>query len=447
MTTLTRAALVVAAAATLAACDFLEKDPQQSLSSDTIFTDAAGAEAAINGAYSRVQDGQLDLIMMTELAADFMAHTGSFPSWNEVDNHNLATENAEARVQWQDWYQVILQANLILENIDGAEGIEAARVNAITGEALTMRAYAYHNLVRWFGGVPIVTTGVVDIENVDTPRNSVDEVYDFIIADLERARDLVSETRPAAFIDRDATLGLLARVLLYDGQYERAGQIAADVASRHPLASNYADLFGGLGNDEIIWGLQFTISDSNSLAFHAFTAPAGGRYEYGPTVLGIAAYDTDGDGDADSLDTDARFDYNLTVQDERPVFFKYRDVVNGTDSEIILRAAEMVLIQAEAAARAGNYDEAVTLVNRLRTRAGAPAVSADGVDTLDEALAVILSERAIELWGEAHRWHDLVRTDRAVPVLDNLDNEQFTLWPIPRREIDLNSQLTQNPGY
>ena len=96
MSFLSRAALVVAGAVSFTACDFLDSEPQGSLSSDIIFSDPAGAEAAINGAYSRTQGPMDDYVIFSDLAADWAQPTGSFPSWADVDNHSLGTDNAEA---------------------------------------------------------------------------------------------------------------------------------------------------------------------------------------------------------------------------------------------------------------------------------------------------------------------------------------------------------------
>lgn len=441
MSFFSRTALVVAATVSFTACDFLDAEPQGSLSSEIIFTDPAGAEAAINGAYSRTQGPMDDYVIHSDLAADWAVPTGSFPSWAEVDNHNIPTNNAEVGQQWTGWYALINQANIILDNIDGAtqsadnpEGLEPGRAAEIKGEALTMRAYGYHNLVKWFGGVPLIFNGGVDFDNLDVPRSSEDEVYAQIIADLREARDLVADERDGPFIDRDAVLALLARVLLYDEQYAEAGTIAADVASRHPLAANYGSIFASLENDEVIWGLQYTISDSNAMAFFAFIS---GRFEYGPTAEAINAY---GAGDT-------RPETVFAVESGTTVIGKYDDVTNGTDPHIILRGAEMLLIQAEARARAGDYDGAVALVNRVRARASAEAVDASAYQSESAAIDLILAERARELAYEGHRWHDLTRTGRAVGMLPTLTNPEFTLWPIPRRETDLNQQLRQNPGY
>ena len=442
MNILNRTALVAATALSLTACDsLLERDPQGDLSSDIIFNDVTGAEAAIIGAYNRVQGPMDDFVIMSEISADYATPTGSFPSWYQVDSHNIPTGNAEVIGQWSGWYALINQTNIILENVANAEGITQARVDQITGEALAMRAYAYHNLARWFGGVPLITQGAVNINEVDSERASLEATYAFILEDLDRAEDLVADARPVGFIDTDVVLAMRARVLLYDGQYDAAAAIAAELYDRYPLVSLEA-LYDGLNSSESIWELQYNVDDGNSMSFFAFVT--GGRREYGPTPQAAAAFDSSG----------TRIGYNLGTDSDRPIIVKYFRVNTDDDHHFLFRGAEMALIEAEVAARNGNAAEAVAIVNEIRTRAGDPLVGerdgddadGDGRISADEAFDLVIFERGRELAYEGHRWHDLVRIGEAVARLE-LASVNDTLWPIPQAEIERNSLIVQNPGY
>ncbi len=434
MTTLSRIVLVTVAALSLSACDFLDKEPETSISNDAVFTGATGAEAAINGAYNRTQGPMDDFVIFSDLAADFAQHTGSYPSWTEIDVHLIPTGSVEVSQQYTAWYALINQANVIIENVEGTPGLSPTRTNQILGEAYTFRAYALHNLVRWFGPVPIVLQAVTPLDDANVARSSVDEVYDQILEDLQTAEPLVAESRSVGFIDRDVVRALRARVLLYDGQYAAAGVLAAELAAAYPLVALDA-LYDALNSSESIWELQYTTDDSNSMAFFGFVN--GGRFEYGPTPTALAAYGED----------DARADYALAEDGNQTVVGKYFRVNTGADHHFLIRGAEMVLIQAEAAAHADDYDEAVRLVNVVRERAGAEPIDDATITTQAQAIDLILDERALELAYEGHRWHDLVRTGRAVATLETLTTENFTRWPIPQREIDINEALTQNPGY
>ena len=223
-------------------------------------------------------------------------------------------------------------------------------------------------------------------------------------------------------------------MLLYDGQFEAAGALAADLAGDYPLV-DLESLYGSLNSAESIWELQYTTDDSNAMAFFGFVV--GGRNEYSPTQTAVDLYEA-GDG---------RLDWAFAIDSETLVVGKYFRVNTGADHHFLIRGAEMVLIAAEAAARDDDYDEAVRLVNLVRTRAGASEIDEDSIDSQSEALDLVLAERARELIFEGHRWHDLVRTGRAVSTLETLVSENFTRWPIPQRELDVNEALQQNPGY
>lgn len=432
-------ALVALAVTSLAACDFLEQEPQAALSNDVIFTSAQGVEAAIAGAYNRTQGPMDDHVIFSDLAADFAEHTGSFPSWNEVDTHNIPTNNVEASGQYTGWYALVNQANLLIDNLTedrlgGIEGLDPARAREIVGEAYFFRAFAHHNLTKWFGGIPLVLSSEIDPANANIARSSVDQVYDQILSDLSEAASRVADERPVGFVDADVVQALRARVLLFDGQYDAAAAAAAPLAAAYPLVSLDA-LYGSLNSSESIWELQYTILDSNSMAFFAFVT--GGRFEYGPTAEADAFYEAN----------DGRREYVFAQDGNETVIGKYFRPSTGDDHHFVLRGAEMVLIQAEAAARRNDVAQAVALVNVIRARAGASAISASTIGSGTAALDLVLAERARELAYEGHRWHDLVRTNRAVSTLADLTVQNFTLWPIPQREIDTNDLLTQNPGY
>ena len=448
MFTPSKTALVATLALSLSACDsFLDKDPTGNLPSAGIFDDVTGAEAAIAGGYNRVQGPMDDFVIFGDLAADYAVHTGSFPSWTEVDVHNLQTTNAEAGGQWEGWYELVNQANLIIDNVDGAQNISAARAGEIKGEAYAMRAYAYHALVRWFGGVPLILSGDVDLENLNVPRASADEVYSQIFSDLDAAEPLVAASRPVGLIDRDVVRAMRARVLLYDGQYDAAGAIAAELYDKYPLVTP-GGVYDALNSSESIWELQYTTDDQNSMSFFAFVT--GGRREYGPSGQAQAAFDS----------TDGRSDFNIALDGTTPIIAKYFRVNTDDDHHFLFRGAEMALIEAEVAARNGNAAAAIALVNEIRTRAGAPLYGeddgdggvrgdADGNGSIsgDEAFDLVIAERGLELAYEGHRWHDLVRIGEAVERLDDLTDPNFTLWPIPQSEIQRNTAAVQNTGY
>lgn len=421
----------------LAACDVLDTSPTASLAEDEIFNTPSGAEAVMTGAYDALQGFIDDYVIFGDLASDNAVHSGSYPSWLEVDQHNLLASNVEASGQWIGSYDLINIANNLIAEVPGigATGnFTEARKAQIVAEAKVLRAFAYHNLVRWFGGVPIVTEPTRGIdESSFKARASVEEVYTLIINDLKEAEAaLGTANRNAALIDGYVAKALLSRVYLYRQNWSEAAAKAQEVISGPFQLASLESLFRGKGSSESIWELFYSDQDQNALAFFAQPTTAGGRYEYAPDPRLVA----------DFAAGDLRRPYNLNAAGT--VINKYIRTTTGDDPVHLIRLGEVILNRAEALARQGQDGPARDLLNQIRSRAGLAPVA--GTLSGSDLVTAILEERQVELAFEGHRWHDLVRTNRAVSVL-NLPSPNVTLWPIPQREINVNQNLTQNPGY
>ena len=450
-----------------AGCDIFEIDPEISIPSDQAFNDEQTVNAIVIGAYDELQDFLDDATIFADLSAETAAHSGSFPSWSEIDNYIIPPNNVEIDQQWFGNYDLINVANNLIAFTAGVDdaGFTQAERDIVVAQALVLRGLAYHNLIRWFGvrggaGVPLVTEPTLAVADaVDAPRDSYDAVYDQIISDYRRAEGLFAAGgTPVGFVNLDVTRALLARALLYDEQYQEAAQVADLVIPKYQLAS-LSGVYEGLNSSESVWELQYNPDDGNGMSFFAFIS--GGRYEYAPTATFADSF----------LPADARREFNIVVGSRsRPQVAKYFRVNTDDDHHFMVRLPELLFIKAEAAAQAGNYQEAIDLVNQVRARAyqevdgdgdGVADVSlddflydldsdddgTDDVDSFDEALDIILNERKFELAFEGHRWHDLVRTGRAVDTLTDLTSEFRTRWPIPQGELDVNQLLEQNPGY
>ena len=436
-------------------CDVLNQKPQQSLPTNEVFTSESNVRAVLAGAYSGMQLAFADDVVFVELAGDNATHTGSYPTWGNIDNHNLLPSNTEARDMYINHYDVINRANNLIEYTAGVEDVsfsDEEKAN-IVAQAKVIRALSYHSLVRWFGGVPLVTKPLETLdESSNVARATVEAVYTQIIKDLTEAEQTLGEngSSGASTITGYATKAILARVYLYNAQYDLAEAKATEVIGSGNFAVTDVDYISNFGqaetdpqnSQESILELLFTTEDSNNLSFWARPNGNGGRYEYGPAQEYIALYD--------SLDT--RQNANLREYSGALRLGKYFRT-DGSDNLIIVRLAEMYLIRAEAIARqdyasAARQQAAQDDINVIRNRAGLTDVDPTTVATLDTFIDEVLVQRRLELDQEGHRWHDLVRTGEAISVLNIDANDQ--LWPIPQREVDANSAISpedQNPGY
>ena len=430
-------------------CDVTNQKPGQSLPSEDVLTTEQGANAALTGAYDAYQDAITYDYRFTELAGDYADHTGSYPSWANVDQHNMLPPNAEARDFWINSYDLINIANNLIANIPGIEqeGFSDAEKNRIVAEAQVLRALSYHSLVRFFGGVPLITSPTTTLSEEDNvAKSAVSAVYDQIIADLTSAESALgaSGSANATRITGYTAKALLARVNLYAGNYSAAETYATEIINSGEFAlGDYAGLFGdAVGGSEAIFVLSFTTEDSNNLSFFARPNGAGGRYEYGPSGTYTAAFNAE----------DERVSANILNIAGNSILGKYH-TIEGNDDVIIVRLAEMYLIRAEARGMQDDYAGAAEDLNTIQRRAYGDDITvaqtydyaAADVNSDETLLDAVLYQRGIELAQEGHRWHDLNRTGRSTAVF-GID-EEMTLWPIPQRDINSNPNLEQNPGY
>lgn len=426
----------------LTACDSpLDTEPTASIDEATALTSARGIELGLNGVYRSLQSAGLysqELMVFPDLYADNLDFTGTFTTHQEVGLRNISASNGGILTAWTASYTGINRANNILAAVPGVSDMSDAQKGQARGEALFVRALHYANLVRYFGGVPIVrepSKGVGEQSLVS--RSSAQEVYALVEQDLEEAATLLPNARATGRATRGAANALLARVYLEDAKYAQARDRATAVIGSgvYTMVANYRDLFTTKNSSESIFELQYSINNSNGQAFWFFPQALGGRYGYAPSAGLFNAYETG----------DVRRAASIGMSGNSRYGNKYFRIGNGDDNVIVLRLAEMHLIRAEANARL-NADPATVRadVNVVRRRAGLGDLPAT-ITTQTALFDAILQERRVELAMEGHRFFDLRRLGRAQQVL-GLSAERL-LFPIPQAERDVNENLTQNPGY
>lgn len=455
-TNLIRVALLATLGLAGSSCDkALDLKPFNSLDATQVFVDQAGVNAAVIGMYSGLTSANyygLRYPVLSDLAADNIAHLGTFPSFAEIRNANIQPANAENTNMWFAIYVTINRANNVIEYVPGVADVPEANRKIAVAEARFVRALCYFDLVRYWGDVPLSLTATKAAdETLNIPRSPVAAVYDQVKLDLEAAEaDLPegSATRAdPSRANKGAARALRARLALYRGQFAEAVTLADQVIAnpRFQLLPNYRDNFeiASKNNAESIFEVNFDIITQSQYAFFFFPGGAfGGRNEVGPagTTL-LAAYET---GD---LRRNASISNGTFVANGRTVpanvGIKYSRPNPGEDNYRVIRLAEVILIGAEAKAQTNDLTGSLTLLNRIRTRAGLPASTAA---TQPALLTAIGQERRVELAMEGHRWFDLKRTGRASAVL-NIPDARRLLFPIPLRETINNPKIIQNDGY
>lgn len=449
-----RIAAGLLAAAALAACDEpLQVDPSASIPFEEALNTVSEIEAGVRGAYDALQQtGTYDRqqVVYPDLYTDNLDFTGTFDTDAEVDLRAVQSTNSSVEGMWGDSYEGINRANNVLASIPGVPELGAAAAARFRGEALFLRALNYHNLVRWFGGVPLITQpnwNVGDQENTNKPRASQAEVYALIEADLQEAVTLLPTTSGDFRATQDAARALLARVFLDEGKHAQARDMATAVitSGRYSLTTPFGNLWAVENSPESIFSVQYTITDTNDLAFWFFPSHLGGRRGFAPSANLRTAYQNAGDTQRLNATIGIYFTASGAL---RRYGLKYHRISTSDDNVIVLRLAEMYLIRAEANARLG-ADPAVVRadVNVVRARAGLAPLAAT-ITTQAALLNAILLERRLEFALEGHRFFDLRRILGPTAAAAFLGIPEFRLlFPIPQGERDVNPNLGQNPGY
>jgi len=593
--------------------DFVDTQPLGEFSQSAVWVDPALAEAFVLDIYAGLGNGGFDEIMMASMSDEAL--------FTHPYNLNIITESRSSPTDrgpinytydWDDLYRRIRAANIAVENLEAPEFDDEDMANRLLGEALFLRAYFYHNLMRMHGGAPIIDrVYTLDSEDFEIPRNTFEETVNFIVSDLDRAAELLGDLQIEGRASEPAALALKARVLLYaasdlhdittasanstviaqyanpeylgyvsGSQEERwrkaqtAAKAVVDLNRGYKLnliepvspeegTENYMSIALGGGSavgdpaaaTELLFGRYFVASkNEGGQQIGLFNGPNGYHNWAGnaPTQNLVDKYEfVDGTefewsnsthADMPYTDRDPRF-YATILYDGADWKPRTADVAgsdpfdqiqtgtyeinggtwNGLDTRSsvvedwngtrtgyymrkftdpdpsivdqntrqqipfpILRYTEAVLNYVEASLELGEEAIAIEWFNKIRFRAGMPAVEASGMELLEE----YREERMIELVFEEHRFHDARRwmiapetLGEQVRVVDingelrpgasvdiyrydttlynytydvrdlspGIENRQWLdkmyFIAIPRDEMNRNDQLTQNPGY
>ena len=438
----------------LAGCDsVLTTTPQSNVPADQIIVDSKSALGALNGAYDGLQSLSyygLDIQLLGDLPADNSTWVGTYQFLGDIENNDIKADNPEVTDMWEAIYDEINRDNVILARVPEVTAIDDATKNEVMGEAYFLRALSYHNLVKFWGAVPMPLTPVQSADDASKfTRTPVLEVYTQILSDLDKAATMISNTSNTRHATKMAVDAIRARVLFYRASVPGANaaadyQSALDAANkvlagRDTLTVPFGNLFTAEGTDtpEDIFRVSFTAAEYNELGYYWLYA---GRTEVRPTKALANTY----------VANDLRKPVTLgprTPGSSSLQANKWPTTVGAEDPHVI-RLAEVVLIKAEALARLNRLAEAVDEYNKVRVRAGLPKhVFGVDVKTQADVLAAIMLERRHEFAFEGDRWPDLVRAGLASTV-KSLSDPGFVLFPIPAREVTTtNGSVTQNPGY
>lgn len=468
--------IITAAAITISvqsACkkDFLDKKPFNQVTGDVAFVDLAGAEKLLAGAYgSMYNDAHIwDFMINGDVSADNAYSGGDNANINDLDLFKTISTNEIVERDWRGFYSNIKDANEVLENVPNIKDPEldkGDRRNQILGEASGLRAYYYFHLVRLWGPVPLVLKSATNLAEMQAPKSSVDQVYAQIIKDLEFALANTRTTAPhKGIITKGVANALLAKVYATkpNPDWNKVNQYTdATINGGYSLFGSFEGLFTGTNknNSEAIWEMQYDGwggPQGRGNWMPGLLVGSGWKRFCTPTNDLVKAFDEEGDVirknssiTFKNVETEGWADIYWS-KNNYPFINKYR-MDDKTDT-YILRLADIILLKAEALNEisAGGWAQSKVLVDQIRGRVnllGTPAASQPAMRLAIE------KERRLELAFEGHRWFDLIRTNRAVEVMNaqkngagaslnyNISNANLQL-PIPQKEIDRNPNINK----
>lgn len=465
---------------------FLDKHPVTEVKNPGIDSTLSGtdADALLQGVYGAfkgagygpgIEFNVLDRITNGDVLSDNCYAGGDNPDNAAIDLFTFTPLNGNIARDWSDCYTVIGATNDVIARVKASKNpsLTDDHKNRIIGQAGFIRAFQYFDAVRLWGKLPLVLTPVDPTSSESVIKTSggfpspADTIYAAILNDLWFSLGNVANVGddPSKFtVSKGAVAALLAKVYATKApaNWDSVAYYCDQVIPHYTLLSNYADLWDidHKNNSESIWEIQYDGYNSSVGNWVPGNFVGAGWKKFStPTNDLVNAFTAEGD----SIRKHASIqfvDYGWpdkywTDPGHYPVLSKYTDPNNGLNNMYMIRLADILLLRAEAYNAKGDIPNAAAMVNQVRSRVGLANTTA--ANQSDMALA-IEKERRLELAFEGQRWFDLVRTGRAVAVMNaqkdgngnnlNYNVKDYQLvYPVPQTQLDLNPFLEQNTGY
>ena len=507
---------ILAAALTLSSCADLEQSSISSIDKDNFYQSKEDIETAINGVYQEFTvDGFYGMfnnqsVYFNDLQTDYVkagAQTNS-AHIRELSNFAIQPTNLFVSYAWEEHYTAINRANVVIDKVTDASFLDEQSKQNYINEARFLRGFTYFNLVRYFGGVPIV---LHDGDGEGAPRNTIDEVYHQIVEDFTAAENL-----PADYTTLDskanslAASAILSKVYLTWAQtlteegkanqaqfYQKAIQYADKVinSKKYHLLDKFIDIWSvdKKHGPEHIFTIEHDRTINGNVSGHCTFATNWDNAE--PVLLATSDkyYEQTDPRDQRRDGSWAKRLYNPNTGEDFvftiPRFRKYIDSLNYANpssagnsagqsvNTTIIRYAEVLLIKAEAENELnGPTTAAYDAINQVRRRAyWSPYTQVQNTPSDGSALKLsglsqaefrerLREERRLEFVLEGQRWFDLIRWHILVKYVkantpsdtetlgtkttkvQNVSKKNYLL-PLPQDQLILNPKLEQNWGY
>ena len=466
--------------------DYIDYDPIENheIVADAYFKSATDYESAVVGVYDPLQWMYLN-ILIGDIASDNSFSGGESATdvlgLQHIDDMVHTPNNDNLTSIWKWLYEGVNRANYLEENKDK---LDFDNKTELYGEVYYLRAYYYFELVKFFGGVPLVTEFRLTAGDSRTlQRASSTEVYAQIETDLKTAiNSLPASNSQKGRVIKGTANALLGKVYLYQDKFAESAAEFEKIIGYYTLTANYGAQFltnGENGSESVFevqhtntsnwwdWGYvpqgtegNFGVIHNGPRAFAGPTYASGWSFNVPSSDLFNSFEDGDSRRDASILEIVA---FAASTGASYAEGYKHTGYFNnkyipragesGGQTELnyltnyrSIRYADVLLMAAEANVRGNiNNAKAVDYLNEVRRRAFGDT-NHDINESGTTLTQLIWEERKFELSMEGHRFFDLVRTGQAASKIDGFTTGKHELFPIPQQEVDI-SLLTQNPGY
>ncbi|WP_018675292.1 RagB/SusD family nutrient uptake outer membrane protein [Riemerella columbina] len=444
-----------------------EPQPTDEVSAELVFSNAENAEANLTGITSLLRfDTNVNGQDAANLGSVYFARTVKGEdflvpnSWYSFDYRNITRLSTHRRTNftWRYFYKIIRQSNELITGVNSSKNISEARKKSLIARAKVLRALSYFELVQDFQlGYPYSKNMPAlplyeEYTKEAKPFSTTEEVFQFIVNDLESALPDLPVSRPSkAFVNQQVGYALAARVYQVKQDWNKAyqyAQLAYGGNVENSLdAASYSNGFKTLDSKEWIlgYGQQAGQSVYWMMAPHSFTDLSVENDGYSNVYVSKTLYDLFSDTDIRKL-----FDYNPNADGDKK-YSTYKFTFNRGEAACpYFRTAEMVLIAAEAQYRLGNTAKAQETLYKLQKNRDPKAVEQH--NTGDALLEEILIERRKELYGEVGvELYDARRLSRPLKrsaahsvVLDFKPNDPKSIYQYPQQEIDANPNVDES---
>jgi len=476
---------------------FFDKQPEDGIIRDDYWQTKEQVHAAVIGVYASLMgdpdddDKNLDITLFKwgELRGDMLAASLGATS-NDLEIMNMTTQTANSIVDWSPVYKIINLCNTVITYAPGVMDYDQTftqeMLDGYIGEMKALRALMYFYLVRSFGDVPLKLDPTSnDDEIVQLAKSTQAVVLQQIVADLAAAEPITLTTygdqaTDKGRITRYTVEAIQADVDLWMENYTDAITACDKIinSKKFGLIANssawFTNLFRNGNSNESLFEIQFDQQKLND--FYSMFGVSSKEFIASNKVMD-EIYTTEISDTTNAMDIRSA---GAAVRAEDNVIWKYignnaTSMIGSSDSYthwFFYRYADVLLMKAEALAQiSGRGQEALDLVNVIRSRAGAPASTQENpdVNSVDELSRYILDERAREFAFEGKRWYDVLRYAKKnnyenisylqdfvgslVPsntvrlVKEKLLDHNSHYFPIYTYELETNKLLTQNSFY